>query len=151
VLRGSLMAESYGISDSGQSLAIILFTDIFVGFHSPEGGNGAARWVFRPPRFAPAGDFVLPVFSSPPSGDPATIFQVIGIFRISPGCRLFGGTLRNMNGGVEGAYPAVPAVPPDAGTGQAAVEERAAEHLRHHQRSARFCTWPQTLYPGDLA
>jgi hypothetical protein len=37
VLRGFLDEVLYGLSDSAKAFAIILFTDIFVGFHSPEG------------------------------------------------------------------------------------------------------------------
>jgi hypothetical protein len=37
VLRGFLDEAVYGLSDSAKAFAIILFTDIFVGFHSPEG------------------------------------------------------------------------------------------------------------------
>eukprot|EP00457_Paulinella_chromatophora_P008053 gb/GEZN01008080.1/.p1 GENE.gb/GEZN01008080.1/~~gb/GEZN01008080.1/.p1 ORF type:complete len:361 (-),score=-2.52 gb/GEZN01008080.1/:11-1093(-) len=37
VLRGFLDELIYGLSDSAKAFAIILFTDIFVGFHSPEG------------------------------------------------------------------------------------------------------------------
>ena len=37
VLRGFIDEVLYGLSDSAKAFAIILFTDIFVGFHSPEG------------------------------------------------------------------------------------------------------------------
>ena len=37
VLRGFLDEAVYGLSDSAKAFAIILFTDIFVGYHSPEG------------------------------------------------------------------------------------------------------------------
>ena len=37
VLRGFLDEVIYGLSDSAKAFAIILFTDIFVGYHSPEG------------------------------------------------------------------------------------------------------------------
>ncbi|MBM5802111.1 MAG: proton extrusion protein PcxA, partial [Cyanobacteria bacterium K_DeepCast_35m_m2_023] len=37
VLRGFVDELIYGLSDSAKAFAIILFTDIFVGFHSPEG------------------------------------------------------------------------------------------------------------------
>lgn len=37
VLRRFLDELVYGLSDSAKAFAIILFTDIFVGFHSPEG------------------------------------------------------------------------------------------------------------------
>ena len=37
VLRGFFDEAVYGLSDSAKAFAIILFTDIFVGYHSPEG------------------------------------------------------------------------------------------------------------------
>ncbi|MCB4406692.1 proton extrusion protein PcxA [Synechococcus sp. MU1642] len=37
VLRGFVDEAIYGLSDSAKAFAIILFTDIFVGYHSPEG------------------------------------------------------------------------------------------------------------------
>ncbi|MFM7170946.1 MAG: proton extrusion protein PcxA, partial [Cyanobium sp.] len=37
VLRGFIDELVYGLSDSAKAFALILFTDIFVGFHSPEG------------------------------------------------------------------------------------------------------------------
>ena len=37
VLRGFVDEAVYGLSDSAKAFAIILFTDIFVGYHSPEG------------------------------------------------------------------------------------------------------------------
>ena len=37
VLRGFLDEAVYGLSDSAKAFGIILFTDIFVGYHSPEG------------------------------------------------------------------------------------------------------------------
>jgi len=37
VLKGFLDEVLYGLSDSAKAFTIILFTDIFVGFHSPEG------------------------------------------------------------------------------------------------------------------
>ena len=37
VLRGFFDEAVYGLSDSAKAFAIILFTDVFVGYHSPEG------------------------------------------------------------------------------------------------------------------
>ena len=37
VLRGFVDEAVYGLSDSAKAFTIILFTDIFVGYHSPEG------------------------------------------------------------------------------------------------------------------
>ncbi|MEB3254399.1 MAG: proton extrusion protein PcxA [Synechococcus sp.] len=37
ILRGFLDEAIYGLSDSAKAFAIILFTDVFVGYHSPEG------------------------------------------------------------------------------------------------------------------
>lgn len=37
VLRGFLDEAVYGLSDSAKAFGIILFTDVFVGYHSPEG------------------------------------------------------------------------------------------------------------------
>ena len=37
VLRGFVDEAVYGLSDSAKAFAIILFTDVFVGYHSPEG------------------------------------------------------------------------------------------------------------------
>ena len=37
ILRGFFDEAVYGLSDSAKAFAIILFTDIFVGYHSPEG------------------------------------------------------------------------------------------------------------------
>ena len=53
VLRGFLDEAIYGLSDSAKAFAIILFTDIFVGYHSPEGWTvllqGIAHtWDYRP-------------------------------------------------------------------------------------------------------
>jgi hypothetical protein len=46
-MRGFFDEAVYGLSDSAKAFAIILFTDIFVGFHSPEGWtvllNGIAK------------------------------------------------------------------------------------------------------------
>ena len=52
VMRGFFDEAVYGLSDSAKAFAIILFTDIFVGFHSPEGWtvllNGIAKHLGLP-------------------------------------------------------------------------------------------------------
>ena len=52
VMRGFFDEAIYGLSDSAKAFAIILFTDIFVGFHSPEGWtvllNGIAKHLGLP-------------------------------------------------------------------------------------------------------
>ena len=51
VLRGFVDEAVYGLSDSAKAFAIILFTDIFVGYHSPEGWSvllGRDSRAFRP-------------------------------------------------------------------------------------------------------
>ncbi len=98
VLRGFLDELVYGLSDSAKAFAIILFTDIFVGFHSPEGWTVLLEGV--------AEHFGLPVrenfnmlFIATFPVVLATIFKY-WIFRylnrVSPSSVA---TLRNMNGG----------------------------------------------------
>ena len=98
VLRGFIDETIYGLSDSAKAFVIILFTDIFVGYHSPEGWNvvlkGIAEHLGLPPHPGFIGIFVatFPVIL-------ATIFKY-WIFRylnrVSPSSVA---TLRNMNGG----------------------------------------------------
>jgi len=90
VLRGFLDEQIYGLSDSAKAFAIILFTDIFCGFSQPGGLDGAARWGFEPPRFAPAGEFCAPVHRHLP-GDPGHDLQVLDLPLSQPGVALFGG------------------------------------------------------------
>ncbi|MFO7629796.1 MAG: proton extrusion protein PcxA [Prochlorococcaceae cyanobacterium] len=98
VLRGFLDELIYGLSDSAKAFAIILFTDIFVGFHSPEGWtvllNGIALHFGLPARE----NFVMLFIATFPVVL-ATIFKY-WIFRylnrVSPSSVA---TLRNMNGG----------------------------------------------------
>ncbi len=98
VLRGFLDELIYGLSDSAKAFAIILFTDIFVGFHSPEGWSvlllGIADHFGLPPRE----NFILLFIATFPVVL-ATIFKY-WIFRylnrVSPSSVA---TLRNMNGG----------------------------------------------------
>ena len=98
VLRGFLDELVYGLSDSAKAFAIILFTDIFVGFHSPEGWtvllDGVAHHFGLPARE----NFILLFIATFPVVL-ATIFKY-WIFRylnrVSPSSVA---TLRNMQGG----------------------------------------------------
>lgn len=98
VLRGFIDELVYGLSDSAKAFAIILFTDIFVGFHSPEGWtvllDGIADHLGLPARE----NFVMLFIATFPVVL-ATIFKY-WIFRylnrVSPSSVA---TLRNMNGG----------------------------------------------------
>ncbi len=98
VLRGFIDELIYGLSDSAKAFAIILFTDIFVGFHSPEGWtvllDGVAHHLGIPARE----NFIMLFIATFPVVL-ATIFKY-WIFRylnrVSPSSVA---TLRNMNGG----------------------------------------------------
>jgi hypothetical protein len=98
VLRGFIDEVIYGLSDSAKAFAIILFTDIFVGFHSPEGWTvllgGVANHLGLPARE----NFIMLFIATFPVVL-ATIFKY-WIFRylnrLSPSSVA---TLRNMNGG----------------------------------------------------
>lgn len=98
VLRGFIDEMIYGLSDSAKAFAIILFTDIFVGFHSPEGWtvllDGVAHHIGVPARE----NFIMLFIATFPVVL-ATIFKY-WIFRylnrVSPSSVA---TLRNMNGG----------------------------------------------------
>ncbi|MEI7951806.1 MAG: proton extrusion protein PcxA [Synechococcaceae cyanobacterium ELA182] len=98
VLRGFIDEMIYGLSDSAKAFAIILFTDIFVGFHSPEGWtvllDGVAHHLGLPPQE----NFIMLFIATFPVVL-ATIFKY-WIFRylnrVSPSSVA---TLRNMNGG----------------------------------------------------
>ena len=98
VLRGFLDEAVYGLSDSAKAFAIILFTDIFVGFHSPEGWtvwlDGIAHHLGLPAEE----NFILLFIATFPVVL-ATIFKY-WIFRylnrVSPSAVA---TLKNMNGG----------------------------------------------------
>ena len=98
VLRGFIDELIYGLSDSAKAFAIILFTDIFVGFHSPEGWtvllDGVAHHIGVPARE----NFIMLFIATFPVVL-ATIFKY-WIFRylnrVSPSSVA---TLRNMNGG----------------------------------------------------
>ncbi len=98
VLRGFLDELIYGLSDSAKAFAIILATDIFVGFHSPEGWtvllDGVAHHFGLPARE----NFIMLFIATFPVVL-ATVFKY-WIFRylnrVSPSSVA---TLRNMNGG----------------------------------------------------
>ena len=98
VLRGFIDELIYGLSDSAKAFAIILFTDIFVGFHSPEGWtvllDGVAHHFGLPARE----NFIMLFIATFPVVL-ATIFKY-WIFRylnrVSPSSVA---TLHNMNGG----------------------------------------------------
>jgi len=98
ILRVFLDETVYGLSDSAKAFAIILFTDIFVGFHSTEGWtvllDGIAHHLGLPARE----NFILLFIATFPV-ILATIFKY-WIFRylnrVSPSSVA---TLRNMNGG----------------------------------------------------
>jgi hypothetical protein len=98
VLRGFIDELIYGLSDSAKAFTIILFTDIFVGFHSPEGWtvllDGIAHHLGLPARE----NFIMLFIATFPVVL-ATIFKY-WIFRylnrVSPSSVA---TLRNMNGG----------------------------------------------------
>jgi hypothetical protein len=98
VLRGFLDELVYGLSDSAKAFAIILFTDIFVGFHSPEGWSVLLEGVADHLGLPPQEDFILLFIATFPVVL-ATIFKY-WIFRylnrVSPSSVA---TLRNMNGG----------------------------------------------------
>jgi hypothetical protein len=98
ILRAFIDELVYGLSDSAKAFSIILFTDIFVGFHSPEGWtvllDGVAEHLGLPARE----NFIMLFIATFPV-ILATIFKY-WIFRylnrVSPSSVA---TLRNMNGG----------------------------------------------------
>jgi hypothetical protein len=98
ILRGFIDEVVYGLSDSAKAFTIILFTDIFVGFHSPEGWtvllDGIAHHLGLPAKE----NFIMLFIATFPVVL-ATIFKY-WIFRylnrLSPSSVA---TLRNMNGG----------------------------------------------------
>ena len=98
VLRGFIDEAVYGLSDSAKAFGIILFTDIFVGYHSPEGWTvllgGVAEHFGLPARE----NFIMLFIATFPA-ILATIFKY-WIFRylnrVSPSSVA---TLKGMNGG----------------------------------------------------
>lgn len=97
VLRGFLDEAIYGLSDSAKAFAIILFTDMFVGFHSPEGWTVLLGGIANHFGFPARENFVLLFIATFPV-ILATIFKY-WIFRylnrVSPSSVA---TLRGMNG-----------------------------------------------------
>jgi hypothetical protein len=98
VLRSFIDEMIYGLSDSAKAFAIILFTDIFVGFHSPEGWTVLLDGVAHHLGLPAEENFILLFIATFPVVL-ATIFKY-WIFRylnrVSPSSVA---TLRNMNGG----------------------------------------------------
>jgi hypothetical protein len=98
VLRSFVDELVYGLSDSAKAFAIILFTDIFVGFHSPEGWTVLLEGVTEHLGLPTGQNFILLFIATFPVVL-ATIFKY-WIFRylnrVSPSSVA---TLRNMNGG----------------------------------------------------
>jgi hypothetical protein len=98
VLRGLIDELVYGLSDSAKAFAIILFTDIFVGFHSPEGWEVLLDGVAEHFGLPPSKHFIMLFIATFPVVL-ATIFKY-WIFRylnrVSPSSVA---TLHNMNGG----------------------------------------------------
>jgi len=98
VLRGFLDETVYGLSDSAKAFVIILFTDIFVGFHSPEGWTVLLEGISEHLGL-PAQQKFIDLFIATFPVILATIFKY-WIFRylnrVSPSSVA---TLRNMNGG----------------------------------------------------
>ena len=98
VLRSFLDELVYGLSDSAKAFAIILFTDIFVGFHSPEGWSVLLEGISDHLGLPPRQNFILLFIATFPVVL-ATIFKY-WIFRylnrVSPSSVA---TLRNMKGG----------------------------------------------------
>ncbi len=98
VLRGFMDEVVYGLSDSAKAFTIILFTDIFVGFHSPEGWTVLLDGIANHLGLPAEENFIMLFIATFPVVL-ATIFKY-WIFRylnrVSPSAVA---TLRNMNGG----------------------------------------------------
>ena len=98
VLRGFLDEAIYGLSDSAKAFAIILFTDIFVGYHSPEGWTVLLRGIAHHLGLPAQENFIMLFIATFPV-ILATIFKY-WIFRylnrVSPSSVA---TLKGMNGG----------------------------------------------------
>lgn len=98
VLRGFLDEAIYGLSDSAKAFAIILFTDIFVGYHSPEGWTVLLQGVAHHLGLPAQENFIMLFIATFPV-ILATIFKY-WIFRylnrVSPSSVA---TLKGMNGG----------------------------------------------------
>ena len=98
VLRGFFDEVVYGLSDNAKAFVIILFTDIFVGFHSPEGWTVLLQGISSHLGI-PAEEKFIDLFIATFPVILATIFKY-WIFRylnrVSPSSVT---TLRGMNGG----------------------------------------------------
>jgi hypothetical protein len=98
VLRGFMDEVVYGLSDSAKAFTIILFTDVFVGFHSPEGWTVLIDGIANHLGLPAEENFIMLFIATFPVVL-ATIFKY-WIFRylnrVSPSAVA---TLRNMNGG----------------------------------------------------
>jgi len=98
VLRGFLDESVYGLSDSAKAFVIILFTDMFVGFHSIEGWTVLLQSISSHLGLPTEENFIMLFIATFPV-ILATIFKY-WIFRylnrVSPSSVA---TLRNMNGG----------------------------------------------------
>ena len=98
VLRGFFDESVYGLSDSAKAFVIILFTDMFVGFHSHEGWTVLLQSIASHLGLPSEENFIMLFIATFPV-ILATIFKY-WIFRylnrVSPSSVA---TLRNMNGG----------------------------------------------------
>ena len=98
VLRGFLDEAIYGLSDSATAFAIILFTDSFVGYHSPEGWTVLLQGIAHHLGLPAQENFIMLFIATFPV-ILATIFKY-WIFRylnrVSPSSVA---TLKGMNGG----------------------------------------------------
>jgi hypothetical protein len=98
VLRGFIDDVVYGLSDSAKAFAIILFTDIFVGFHSPEGWTVLLDGIAHHLGFPAKENFIMLFIATFPVVL-ATIFK-FWIFRyLNRSSPSTVATLRGMDGG----------------------------------------------------
>ena len=98
VLRGFIDEVVYGLSDSAKAFAIILFTDIFVGFHSPEGWTVLLDGIAEHLGFPAQENFIMLFIATFPVVL-ATIFK-FWIFRyLNRSSPSTVATLRGMDGG----------------------------------------------------
>jgi hypothetical protein len=96
VLKSFIGDVSYGLSDSAKAFIIILFTDMFVGFHSPEGWEVLLAGVSRHFGLPENHDFInLFIATFPVILDTVFKYWIFrSLSRISPSAVA---TLRNMN------------------------------------------------------
>ena len=98
VLRGFIDEIVYGLSDSAKAFTIILFTDIFVGFHSPEGWTVLLDGIAHHMGFPAQENFIMLFIATFPVVL-ATIFK-FWIFRyLNRSSPSTVATLRGMDGG----------------------------------------------------